>query len=172
VASIGRLERYKGHDRVLEAFPLVLSARPDAVLRIVGDGPQETALRRRAVALGLAERVEFLRVPSDEPQAMAALLAEVALVVSLSEFETHPLAALEAVASGSVPLVADTSGLRELAADGLASAIPPDSSPDEIARAILVRLDSPEPAPLVRLPTWDDCAARLLELYEDVACGS
>jgi glycogen synthase len=172
VATIGRLERYKGHDRVLEAFSFVLGAKPDAVLRIVGDGPQEGALRRRAAALGLTDRVEFIRVPSEQPQVMAALLAEVGLVVSLSEFETHPLVALEAVASGSVPLVADTSGLSELAADGLASAIPPGSSPQAIAHAILERLDNPEPAPPVRLPTWDDCAARILELYEDVVCGS
>lgn len=172
VATIGRLERYKGHDRVLEAFPLVLGAKPDAVLRIVGNGPQEGALRRRAAALGLTDRVEFIRVPSDKPQVMAALLAEVGLVVSLSEFETHPLVALEAVASGSLPLVADTSGLSELAADGLASAIPLGSSPDEIAQAILKRLDNPEPVPAVCLPTWDDCAAQILELYQGVVCAS
>jgi glycosyltransferase involved in cell wall biosynthesis len=130
------------------------------------------ALRRRAAALGVAERVEFISVPSDEPRAMASLLARVGLVVSLSEFETHPLAALEAVASGSVPLVADTTGLHELAEDGLASAISAGSSREEIAQAILQRLGSTEPAPAARLPTWDDCAAQLLELYRDVICGS
>lgn len=172
VATIGRLERYKGQERVLEAFPLVLGSRPDVGLWIVGDGPQEKALRQRAAALGVAERVEFIRVPSDEPYAMASLLARVGLAVSLSEFETHPLTALEAVASGTVPLVADTSGLHELAEDGLASAIPLGSSREEIAQAILQRLDSKEPAPAARLPTWDDCASQLLELYRDVLCGS
>lgn len=168
VATIGRLERYKGHNRVLESFPLVLASRPDARLWIVGDGPQEIALRRRAAELGVADHVDFISVPTEERQTMASLLARVGLVVCMSEFETHPLVVLEAAASGIVPLVADTSGLRELAEDGLAAAIPLDSSREVIAEAIIQRLDSPEPTPIVRLASWDDCASGLLELYQDV----
>ena len=41
VASVGRLERYKGHHRVIEAFPETLRRRPDARLQIVGTGPYE-----------------------------------------------------------------------------------------------------------------------------------
>jgi glycosyltransferase involved in cell wall biosynthesis len=171
VATIGRLERFKGHHRVLESLPLILRSRPDVGLWIVGEGPQETALRRQAASLGVAERVEFIRVPIDDPPAMASLMARMGLMVSMSEFETHPLIILEAVASGSLPLVADTSGLHELAEDGLATAIPLGSSREELARAILQRLGSPEPAPAVQLPTWDDCASRLLELYRDVVRG-
>jgi glycosyltransferase involved in cell wall biosynthesis len=171
VATIGRLERFKGHHRVLECFPLILRSRPDVRLWIVGEGPQERALRRRAAKLGVAERVKFISVPSDEPDAMASLMARVGLLVSMSEFETHPLVVLEAVASGSLPLVADTSGLHELAEDGLATAIPLGSSREEIARAILQRLDRPESAPAVQLPTWDDCASQLLDLYREVVHG-
>ncbi len=42
---------------------------------------------------------------------MAELLATVRLVVLMSEFETHPLVALEAAAAGCRLLVADGSGL-------------------------------------------------------------
>jgi hypothetical protein len=42
---------------------------------------------------------------------MAELLATVSLVVLMSEFETHPLVALEAAAAGCRLLVADGSGL-------------------------------------------------------------
>jgi glycosyltransferase involved in cell wall biosynthesis len=172
VATIGRLERYKGHNRVLESFPLVLGSRPDARLWIVGEGPQEMALRRRAADLGVADHVEFIGVPMDEQQTMASLLAQVGVVVCMSEFETHPLVVLEAAASGIVPLVADTSGLRELAEDGLAAAIPLGSSREVIAQAIIQRLESPEPPPTVRLASWDDCASGLLGLYRSVVHGS
>src|SRR5207244_13325137 len=94
IASVGRLERYKGHHRVVAALPHVLRVRPDAALWIVGTGPEEAALRRQADALGVGDRVELRSVPADEPAAMAALLAQTSLVVSLSEFETHPVAAL------------------------------------------------------------------------------
>jgi glycosyltransferase involved in cell wall biosynthesis len=115
LATIGRLERYKGHDRVLAAFPEVLEQRPDACLLIVGKGPYEDELRRQADELGVAERVEFTSVPPGDPAAMGELLGRVALVVLLSDFETHPLVALEAAASRRRLLVADRGGLAELA---------------------------------------------------------
>ncbi len=60
---------------------------------------------------------------------MAALLRRVSLVVLISEFETHPLVALEAAAAGRKLLVANGSGLGELAAEGLARSVPPRPSP-------------------------------------------
>src|SRR4051812_4994715 len=45
LASIGRLERYKGHHRVIDALPHVLRSRPDARLWIAGSGPYEGPLR-------------------------------------------------------------------------------------------------------------------------------
>jgi glycogen synthase len=88
--------------------------------------------------------------------------------VLLSEFETHPLAALEAAALGTRLLVADTSGLRELAADGIARAIPLGSSPEDVAVAILEELERPGVHQTPRLPTWDECADALLGLYRCV----
>jgi len=44
IASVGRLERYKGHHRVLAALPHVLAEFPGAKLRIAGQGPYESHL--------------------------------------------------------------------------------------------------------------------------------
>src|SRR5207253_10146290 len=41
ILSLGRLERYKGHHRVIEALPKVLEEFPGASLRIVGVGQYE-----------------------------------------------------------------------------------------------------------------------------------
>ena len=38
IVSVGRLERYKGHHRVIEAFAELLKQRPNAQLRILGEG--------------------------------------------------------------------------------------------------------------------------------------
>ncbi len=128
-ATIGRLERYKGHHRVLAALPEVLRLQPEAKLLIVGSGPYEEELRRQAAELGLGDAVEFTSVPGDRPEEMAELLRRVSLVVLLSEFETHPLVALEAAAAGCRLLVADTGGLSELAAEGFARALPLEQDP-------------------------------------------
>jgi glycosyltransferase involved in cell wall biosynthesis len=169
IVSVGRLERYKGHQRILAAFPDILRRRPDARLWIAGEGPYEAVLRDLAQRLGVSHAVEIRSIPAGERERMAVELGRAALVVLLSDFETHPLAALEAVALGKRLLVADTSGLRELAEDGLARAIQLGSAPDEIAAAALEELDRPANRAPVELPTWDQCASALLDLYEAVA---
>jgi glycosyltransferase involved in cell wall biosynthesis len=168
LASIGRLERYKGHHRVLAAFPSVLEREPEARLIIVGKGPAEGELRRQATELGVADRVEITSVPADDPNGMAALLGRVSLVVLMSEFETHPLVALEAAAARRRLLVADRGGLAELAADGYARQIPLDSSPEDLAAAVIEELARPLPEVSPRLTSWDECAEALIDLYGSI----
>jgi glycosyltransferase involved in cell wall biosynthesis len=172
VASIGRLERYKGHDRVIAAMPDVLAARPDATLWIVGTGRDEKRLRDNARRLGIGAHVEFRSVPSDDPDAMAELLQRTHIVVNMSDFETHPLSALEAAAARRPLVVANTSGLRELAEQGLARAVAPRTSPKDLADAILAELEHPRPRDSVKLMSWDECAAQVLDLYREVTCES
>ncbi len=165
IASVGRLERYKGHQNVIAALPYVLRQQPDARLWIAGEGPYEADLRRLAVRLGVSDRVEIRAIPSDHREAMAAELSQAALFVLLSEYETHPIAALEAIALGCPALVADTSGLSELAENGLARAIPLNSAPAQVAAAMLEQICQSHKPTTINLPTWDDCAANLLALY-------
>ena len=168
ILSVGRLERYKGHQRILAALPAILARRPDVRLRILGEGPYEPALRRLARQLGVTGQVEIGAIPPQQRGAMRALLARAALVTLLSEYETHPLAALEAISQQRPVLVADTSGLRELAERGLARAIPLQSTPEQIAAAVLRQLEQPLAPERLALPTWDTCASTLLRLYHTV----
>ena len=168
IASIGRLERYKGHQRVIAALPHILRERPGARLWIAGDGPYADKLERLATRLGVRERVEFRAVPAGAREAMAEELAGVNVLVAASEFETHPLAAIEAAAAGCPIVVADTSGLRELADRGLARVALRASDPRSLAKAVLDELNAPAATREVELPTWDECAAALAELYESV----
>jgi glycosyltransferase involved in cell wall biosynthesis len=170
IASIGRLERYKGHQRVIGALPYVLEAQPAARLWIAGSGPYEGALRRLAARLGVAERVDIHSVPAGERERMARELGRVAVAALLSDFETQPLAILEAAALGCPSVVADAPGLRELAAAGIAHAVPARASAREIADALLEQMRRPRAA-AVSLPTWEDCARNTLALYEEVACA-
>jgi glycosyltransferase involved in cell wall biosynthesis/GT2 family glycosyltransferase len=168
LATIGRLERYKGHHRVLAAFPPVLEREPEARLLIVGKGPYEGALWRQAEELGVADRVEITSVPSDDPGAMARLLGGISAVVLLSDFETHPLVALEAAAARRRLIVADQGGLAEIAADGFARPLPPDATAAVTAQAIVEELAKPLPERSPLLTSWDQCAAALLDLYGSV----
>lgn len=169
IASVGRLERYKGHQRLLAALPHVLRSEPDARVWIAGSGPYEAALRQQAARLDISDRVEISAVPMTERQAMARRLRSVDLVVLLSDFETHPVAAMEALGLGRPLLVGTGSGLGELADRGLARSVDPASAPDVVAHAIVRELREPLTPAVSDLPTWDACAAELLDLYREIA---
>lgn len=67
VLTISRLEdRYKGHDVILRALPLVRTAVPDVRWRVIGDGPLRPSLEDRVHALGLDDVVQFLGSVSDD----------------------------------------------------------------------------------------------------------
>jgi glycosyltransferase involved in cell wall biosynthesis len=168
IASIGRLERYKGHHRLIEALPHILEQCPDARAWIAGVGPYERELRALARRLGVVERVDIRAVPATDADAMARELAKVSLVVLLSDHETQPITALEAIAAGRPVLVFDTTGLSELADSGLARAIPKTSTPEEVAAAVVEELRNPFTPTDVDLPTWDECAEQHVHLYRAV----
>jgi glycosyltransferase involved in cell wall biosynthesis len=168
IVSAGRLERYKGHHRVIAALPHVLARRPDARLRIIGSGPYEAELVRLARELGVAEHVEIGAIPGADRQQMAAALSQAAVVALLSDYESQGIAVWEAVQLQRPVLVSDSSALSELARRGLARAVAPRSSPPQIAAALLEQIEHPCIPASVPLPTWDDCAARLLTLYQSL----
>ncbi len=165
IISVGRLERYKGHHRLIEAMPFILKQRPNAHLRILGTGPYEEPLYRLARDLGVADQTEIGSISPKDRTEMAKTLASAALVTLLSDYEAHPLAVMEALSMRRPVLVADTSGLSELAERGWVRAIPVESSPMEVADAVVRELQSPMAVPAVKLPTWDDCAVSLMSLY-------
>ena len=166
VASIGRLEKYKGHRRVLKAFPAILASEPAARLWIAGSGPDEAHLRRLARELGIETAVE---ISSTDRATLAARLQGASAMVLLSEFESHPLAVLEAASLGVPAVVADNSGMLELANQGFATAVSLTSGPELHAAVILQAMEGRRKAPPGVLPTWDVCASKLAELYRGVA---
>jgi glycosyltransferase involved in cell wall biosynthesis len=168
VLSVGRLERYKGHHRLVAAWPLVLEQRPAAHLRILGVGPDEDELRRQVMSLGLDGHVEITSVPPGDSQAMSNAMGSANLVALLSEYEAHPVAVAEALAVGRPVLVTDSSGLSEIVAAGLARGVAPDADSGQVARAILQQLHEPLEVDTAALPTWDDCASQLHDLYSAV----
>ncbi len=168
IVSVGRLERYKGHQRVIAALPKVLEQVPDVRLRIVGMGPYEPTLQKMVGELGVAKRVEIGAVPPGDSDGMASIIAQADLVTLLSEHEAQGIAVLEALDMGRPVLVASTTALREFADQGLACAVSLRSSPEEVATAVVRQLREPLVPMNVKLPTWDECAADLLTIYESI----
>jgi glycosyltransferase involved in cell wall biosynthesis len=168
ILSVGRLERYKGHHRAIAALPHL---PPQMRLEILGSGPAESWLLDEARRRGVADRVAIRTIPAEDRAGMAAALRGASAVALLSEYEAHPVAVMEALALGRPVVVADTSGLSELARAGLARAVPVDATPAHVARAILDQIHDPLAVAPERLPTWESCAAQLMTIYREAAGG-
>jgi glycosyltransferase involved in cell wall biosynthesis len=165
VVSIGRLESYKGHGRVVEAMPALVRASPGIQLRVLGSGSYEAQLRRLADRLGVADSVEIGGVPAEQRASLGDLLKRAAVVVALSEYESQGLAIQEALGLGRPVLVSDGSALAELARHENVVALPKSADSDEVATAMLQLLGAPAVEPPV-LPTWEQCVAAITDVYE------
>lgn len=108
----GRFSLEKNVGSLLEAFASFRSKKPDAVLLLIGDGPEHLALVERVAILGLDKAVRFLRGLSREE--IACYLGVSTLFVLASRHEGLPTAVLEAFACG-VPVVStDVGDMRRL----------------------------------------------------------
>ena len=126
--------------------------------------------RALAAHLGVEASVTFMAFDSGDRSELGALLHSCDVVALLSDYEAHPVAVVEALALGCKVVVAATSGLTELATEGLVTAVAPDARPATVA-SVIARVAA-EPAPTApRLPTWDDCVDDLLELYAEIGAN-
>ncbi|MGW4202119.1 glycosyltransferase [Streptomyces sp. NPDC004726] len=135
VLCVGRLCRQKGQDLLLDAWPRVSAAVPEARLALVGDGPDRERLTRSAPPAVLFAGA----TPDIRPWLRAA-----DLVVLPSRWEGMALAPLEAMACGRPVVVTDVSGARESLPPGHADhgLVPPDD-PDALAGALTALLADP-----------------------------
>jgi starch synthase (maltosyl-transferring) len=135
-ACIGRLEVQKGIDWLVDRLPGVFVAQSSHDLLIVGSGPQEHALRRRAARLRVAERVHFAGQRSDIP----AILAAVDVVALPSRWEGMPNILLESMASGKPVVATDVEGVSELLGAENAGQIVPLGQPQAFSGKLLTLL--------------------------------
>ena len=165
IVSIGRLERYKGHHRVIEALPHVLREIPEAHVLILGSGPYESNLYKLARHLRVSDRVSIKHVAPTDRQGMATALAESSVVAALSDYEAHPVAVMEALCVDRPVVGYDIAGMGELFAAGWVRGVPSGAHATAVAQELVNAMSSPSPVDHAQLPTWDACADQLAHVY-------
>ena len=153
VGFIGSFYAYEGLDLLLEAFPALLVARADVRLLLVGGGPQDSALKAQAQALGVADKVVFTgRVPHAEVQRYYDLIDVLAYPrhsMRLTDLVT-PLKPLEAMAQGRVLVASDVGGHRELIQDAQTGRLFPAGNAQALAATLAEVLAHREHWPALR----------------------
>jgi len=132
---VGRLSHEKGLPDLVAAFARVRAELPRARLTLVGAGPLRASLERQAVALDVAEGIDFLG-GRDAGQIVPLYLSHAALVLP-SHSEPWGLVVNEALAHGLPVVVSDVCGcVPELVVDGVTGWSFPVGQVDALATAM------------------------------------
>lgn len=135
LVSIGRLDRQKGYDDLLQALHilarrLILPGR--LRVDIVGVGPRRRSLEHTVLSLGLSLVVRFVGWQSDPERWLASADG----LVLASRWEGMPNVVLEAMALSRPVIATSVEGTRELVIDGRTGWTVPPGQPDRLAEAI------------------------------------
>ena len=104
LGHVGRFETQKNHAFLLDTFAQVVRERADARLVLIGIGSLMEDMKRRAVALGVADKVLFLGFRNDRERIMQAMDT----FVFPSLYEGLSVVLIEAQASGMPVFVSDS----------------------------------------------------------------
>lgn len=139
ILCVARLARDKDHLTLLRAFERVLQERPEARLRIVGDGPEEHALRQWAASSAAGGRVDFLPGGLD----MREHYAQARMFALSSVREGQPNVILEAMAAGLPVCATAVGGIPRLVEENASGLLSPSGDAEALARNCLRLLEDP-----------------------------
>jgi glycosyltransferase involved in cell wall biosynthesis len=120
---------------LIRAIPIILKEEPRTKFVIAGDGSEKKNLERQVENLNLGTSVQFLGgIPHKE---MPNLLAKSDIFVSTSPNDGTSVSLLEALASGTFPVVTDIPANREWIVDGDNGFLVPKENENLLAKKIV-----------------------------------
>jgi sugar transferase (PEP-CTERM/EpsH1 system associated) len=147
IGSVGRFVPVKGFDVLLQSMKRITKAMPEAVLLLVGDGPEKASLRDIAKGCGLVDNVLFVGQRNNVVPYYQAM----DVYVNSSHSEGISNGILEALACG-VPVVGtDVGGTPEIVrcVENGAALVPPNN-PDALYSALINHLEDESSRQLYR----------------------
>jgi glycosyltransferase involved in cell wall biosynthesis len=128
---VGRLVPQKDVPTLIRAFSLFSRHHPESRLVIVGRGPEEASLRRRAVMCGLSDRIVWAGFREDIPKVMSSF----DVFVLPSKYEGFGLVLLEAMAASKPVVASRVSAIPEIVEEGKTGILVPTGDPEGFAEA-------------------------------------
>lgn len=167
VLTIGRLERYKNVDLVIDAFRASACA---ATLVVVGDGPDRLRLEKHVQSTEPGWPVVFTGRISDAE--LDGWLARAHVVTSASDHEAYGLTLADGLAYGArvvasaIPAHADVA--RQAGTDAAIALVDPKDTAgfaDALTESVLA---GPVAAENLKLPSWEEAVEETCKLYARV----
>ncbi len=169
VVMVAALEPRKRVGPFLDAFAQVVAMEPHAVLAVLGEGPEQDAVCRRAAQLGLSNHVALLGFRAD----VERWIARADVCVLASEREGLPRVIVQYVLAARPCVVTALPGIDGLVQDGRNGFLVPVATLDRMATPIARLLaDRPlatamtEAARRIDLSPWS--TGHMVDRLEDV----
>jgi glycosyltransferase involved in cell wall biosynthesis len=140
VGWIGRMTAVKRTDDVLVAFKRLRAEGVDAVLCMVGDGPDRPQLEQRAHELGVVRHTIFLGYQEE----VAAFYAAFDALVLPSSNEGTPVSAIEALAAGRPVVATRVGGVPDVVLEGEDGFLVEPGATDDLADRLAQLARDPE----------------------------
>ncbi|MEM7273375.1 MAG: glycosyltransferase family 4 protein [Actinomycetota bacterium] len=131
VGMVARMAYPKDHASLVAA--VADADLGDAVLVLIGDGPERAEVERLAVAAGLGERIRILGLRPDA----ATVVAAFDVAVLASRWEGMPRSVVEAAAAGVPVIATDVGSVADLIEDGVSGRLVPPGDVAALAQALV-----------------------------------
>lgn len=168
MSHIGRFNKQKNHDFLIEIFKIVHNKMPNSILLLIGEGELRNKIEQKVADFGLSDCVIFMGVRSDIPE----LLQATDVFVFPSLYEGLGIVAIEAQAAGVHCIVADTVPKDVIITD-LVEQVPLNKGPKIWAESILrcVKYEKKNTLNEIRKAGFDmtEQAKKLENFYQMVA---
>ena len=139
VGTVANFKAHKGHTYLLDAVGAVRERVPGTRFVLVGVGPLEDEVRRRASELGLNGAVVFTGFREDVPR----LLRSFDVFALPSVHEGLPISLLEAMTLGTPAVVTDAGGITEVVRDDRDAVVVPSRDSRALADGLVSLLTDP-----------------------------
>lgn len=139
VLTVGRLQKRKGHDRMIQALPAIRDKIPAALYAIVGDGEERTHLERLVSDLKLDGQVLFHGELGDERLIECYQQCDLCALPNREvdgDIEGFGMVLLEAQACGKPVLAGASGGTAETMRVPETGRIVPCEQPEPLAQAV------------------------------------
>lgn len=140
--SVGRLEKIKGHDILINAIGVLRTQGHKISLVLVGDGKERDKLERQVQRHGLEDVVQLLG--DQPPDTVVNHLQRSDIFVMPSRDESFGVACIEAMATALPVVASHVGGLPEFVEHGLTGLLFPSERTEDLASAIASLVTDPK----------------------------
>jgi len=142
ILTVGNLVKRKGHDKVIEALPIIIKEFPNIIYLIIGKGRDEEYLKKIVEQKKVSKYVKFLGYVSDEELPKYYNLCDIFIMPSRerldeNDVEGFGIVCIEASSCAKPVIAGKSGGMDNAVVDGQTGLLVNPTSSIDIAHALI-----------------------------------